>query len=136
LDKEIAHLQQFIELFKMRSEDPLSISLAIEDNVTGIKIEPMILMPIVENCFKHADFATNPKAFADISLMVFNDYMVFKTRNSFDKTDTQKDAVGGVGLVNIKHRLSLRYPSRFSFETAEKDGVFEVILTINYGNTD
>jgi two-component system, LytTR family, sensor kinase len=134
LEKEVAHLPQFIELFKMRSEDPLPISLTIEGNLAGIKIEPMILMPIVENCFKHADFDTNPKAFADINLIISKNYMTFKTRNSFDAKDTQHDAVGGVGLANIKRRLSLRYPLNFSFETVAKDGVFEVTLRINFRN--
>jgi two-component system, LytTR family, sensor kinase len=132
LEKEIVHLQQFIALFKMRSEDPLSILLTIEGNVMGIKIEPMILMPIVENCFKHGDFDTNSNAFADISLIISKDYMSFKTRNSFDKNNKQKDAVGGVGLANIKHRLALRYGAGFNFETIEKDSIFEVILTINH----
>ncbi|MBL7813582.1 MAG: histidine kinase [Saprospiraceae bacterium] len=131
LEKEVAHLHTFIELFQMRSEDPLSISLKTEGNVNGVKIEPMILMPIVENCFKHTDFDTNPAAFADILLTVTPQSLIFKTKNSFDRSDVQKDAVGGVGLANIKHRLSLRYPSKATLETKESDSIFELILTIH-----
>lgn len=135
LEKEVLHISKFIDLFQMRSEDPLSISLETEGDLQGKTIEPMILIPIVENCFKHCDFETNPQAFISIKAKVTEGVLIFTTQNTFDKTDEQKDAVGGVGLMNIQQRLSLRYPKSFSFKFEENKGVFNVFLKIETNQT-
>ncbi len=136
LEKEVLHISKFIDLFQMRSEAPLSITLETEGDLAGQSIEPMILIPLVENCFKHCDFETNPEAFVKIKVAVSKGSVIFTTHNSFDKADEQKDTVGGVGLANIRHRLSLRYPQRHTFEFEEKGGVFNVFLKIqtNHNN--
>ncbi len=130
LTQEVAHLEAFIALFKMRSEQPLRITLTTEGDLAGYSIEPMLLMPMVENCFKHSDFETNPDAFIALTLTVRDGQLRFCTRNTFDRRNQQKDAVGGVGLTNIRHRLSLRY-LEFGLETHENGAVFEVVLTIH-----
>lgn len=131
LTREIKHIQEFIALFQMRSETPLSIKFENSGNLMGKTIEPMILIPIVENCFKHCDFDQNSSAFAQIDLHVLPDGTIhFATKNTFDQNDTQKDAVGGVGLENIRRRLMLRYPDRFDLIFGAENNLFTVNLII------
>ena len=130
LQKEVEHIHKFIELFQMKSEHPLPISFKTQGDFTHWAIEPMILIPLVENCFKHCDFETNEAAFIDINLTVDAQKLSFSTLNTFNQSDQQKDTEGGVGLENIKQRLAVRYHKDFSFNFKTKEEVFEVNLTI------
>jgi two-component system, LytTR family, sensor kinase len=130
LQKEVENIEKFIALFQMKSEHPLSISFKKQGNLDKMTVEPMIFIPLVENCFKHCDFETNEKAFIDMVLKEENGHLFFTTRNSFDDSDVQKDKVGGVGLENIKQRLALRYKEHFDIHFGKKDSVFQVHLTI------
>ncbi|MCP4442647.1 MAG: hypothetical protein GY810_27390 [Aureispira sp.] len=130
LEQEILHIQKFIELFQMRSETPLNIILESTGDISNSYIEPMILIPIVENCFKHCDFDLNEKAFAHISIHVKDQKLVFKTLNSKNDLHQQKDKMGGVGLENIKQRLELRSPKKYELNTKNLPESFEVSLSI------
>jgi sensor histidine kinase YesM len=132
LSKEIAHIHKFIALFQLKSEKSLPISFENTGNTEGVFIEPMILIPLVENCFKHSGFEQNEAAFVRIKSDNTAERFCFSTENTFDKNDTQKDKVGGVGLANIQKRLALRYGSDFDFKTAVEGNVFSIFLTINH----
>lgn len=128
LPREIEHIQQYLELFQLRSETQANIRFTAEGQTEGYMIEPMILIPIVENCLKHCDFDTNSQAFVRIALKTQGGKLYFQTVNSKSDSDLQKDKVGGVGLENIRKRLMLKYPERFSFEINDKKDTFEVRL--------
>ncbi len=131
LDREIAEINNFVDLLEMRSELPLNIHFDIKGNPNAIQIEPMLLIPLVENCFKHADFDTNSAAFCRLILDVSDpNLMVFSTENSFNTNDQQKDQVGGVGLENMRRRLALRYPEHHTFAYGANDSTFSVKLSI------
>ncbi len=125
LKKEMEQLGHFIDLFQMRSEMPLNISFKKKGNFEGATIDPMILIPLVENCFKHCDFETNENAFMKIESSLANGHLVFKTTNSKNDNDQQKDRTGGVGLSNIKKRLQLNHPGNFKLEVNDKKHIFE-----------
>lgn len=130
LENEIAHIYKFIDLFQMRSEEKLDIKFVVEGKTEGIDIEPMILIPLVENCFKHCDFDINPNAFIDIHLKIENGQISFKTINSKNDQNAQKDKVGGVGLLNIQKRLELNYANKYELKTQNLEKAFEVILIL------
>lgn len=130
LRKEVDNIEKFIALFQMKSEHPLPVFFDKQGNWDKMSIEPMILIPLVENCFKHCDFETNPHAFIHISLQTKDNTLFFTTKNTYNATDTQKDAVGGVGLENIKQRLAMRYNGLFELFFDKKETVFEVFLKI------
>jgi len=129
LQREARQIQEYIELFQMRSEEPLDIEFVQEGPLEQIRLEPMILIPLIENCFKHCDFEVNPEAFAKISLKIRDGQLQFNTRNSKDDRQ-QKDKQGGVGLSNIRRRLALKYPGRFELETINLEQTFEVQLVL------
>lgn len=130
LSSEVEHIREYIGLFQMRSEHPLNISFETKGEIEGIMIEPMILIPIVENCFKHCDFDTNDQAFVKITLNATLNRVVFHASNSKNDQNTQKDKVGGVGTENIQKRLVLKYPDRHNLEINDNGDVFEVDLEI------
>ena len=131
LSRETQQIKEYIDLFEMRSEEPLDITFDIEGELEKVVLEPMILIPLVENCFKHCDFNSNPQAFIRLQLEVQESHFIFRTYNS-KNNQLQKDHVGGVGLSNIKSRLELKYPDRFELSTNAGDDTFEVILRLAY----
>ena len=130
LEKEVRHLEEFINLFKMRMEQEVNLTFTYSGEMAGKKVEPLMLMPLVENCFKHCDFDLNEDAYAHIELRVEDDHLWFKARNSVDRQHEQKDKVGGVGLSNMRKRLRLKYPDAHVFEVVEGEAMFEVKLKL------
>ena len=126
LKKELEQIQQFIELFQMRSEAPLRIVFEKNTIPDRAFIEPMILIPIVENCFKHCDFDTNERAFVEMSARVEGSSLRFTTLNSKNDNDKQKDKSGGVGLMNIQRRLELQHPGKWKMSSNNHGTKFEV----------
>ncbi|MBK8704285.1 MAG: sensor histidine kinase [Saprospiraceae bacterium] len=132
LGREIEHIRQYIDLFQLRSETPLDVTFEVTGDDTTVKVEPMILIPMVENCFKHCDFDTNPGAFVRIQLEINPQAINFKTYNTKNDTDRQKDEVGGVGLDNIRQRLELLYSGRYDLAILNTDTTFEVKLSLSH----
>lgn len=130
LKREVEHIQQFIELFKLRSEESPDIHFNVNSNVNKFKIEPMILIPLVENCFKHCDFDTNENAFVKIDLEMEQNLLKFTTINTKNEQDSQKDKVGGVGLENIRKRLELKHLDQYKLEVKRSEDQFEVYLEL------
>jgi len=131
LESEVAHIYQFIDLFQMRFDEDQDVRFTVEGHLADIRIEPMILIPLVENCFKHCDFDSNEAAFIEINLQVEDKHFVFKTLNSKNDLNTQKDKTGGVGLSNIQKRLQLKYPNRHKIELKNQKDSFEVYLEMS-----
>ena len=111
LQKEIAHMHDYIELEKMRFASRMELSLNISGNVNGRKIIPILLIPFLENAFKHASNKIGEKIWVTIDLIIRDDKLNFTVENSVfpdGKTQTQK-TYSGIGLGNVKRRLSLSY---------------------------
>jgi sensor histidine kinase YesM len=132
LEKELGQIRAYIELFRLKSDKPLPVKLEVDGDAADHAIEPLLLLPLVENTLKHSDLETNPGAYARISLRIGPDgRLYFQTENTFDPANRQKDVVGGVGLDNIRQRLQLHYRGRHTFETTVRDNIFAVALHLN-----
>jgi len=129
LQKEVSNLQKFIELYQLKQEYPLPITLSIQGKIESQEMIPMVLIPIVENCFKHSDLEINDKGSICISLEILSDKLIFQTSNTFIE-NPQKDKIGGVGLVNIQKRLTLYYKHDYVFRTQINNSIFETYLEI------
>lgn len=130
LEKEIAQIHAYLELFQLKSEHPLNIRFQVENTAEGRLIEPVLLLPLVENALKHGDLDTRPDAFLNINLQNASNRLLFRIENSFDPENRQKDETGGVGLNNVRQRLELNYPRRHRFEAGVREGTFVVDLLI------
>lgn len=130
LKKEVIQIDRFIDLFQMRQETPVNIEFQHPVIPEALKIEPMILIPLVENCFKHCDFDSNPEAFIQIQLDIVGQQLVFNTQNSKNDANQQKDKTGGVGLMNIKKRLALKYADQHHLTIVNAEELFSVKLEL------
>ena len=127
LDKEINHINSFIDLQKLRHEGDTYIQFSIEGNTTDKKVPPLLLFPLIENSFKHGTLqdCTRPVV---IQLHVSDQQLSFCIHNY--KNHYLKDQTGGIGLVNVRKRLALLYPLQHQFKITETDSEFSVALQL------
>lgn len=134
LSKEIQQLEHYIDLFQLRSHDQLNIKLENRLKDQALLIEPMLLLPLVENAFKHGDFIRNQEAYAHFEVKKEGIFVLFQGENSFLLHEEQKDEQSGVGLRNIDSRLKLVYGEEafLRFESPSSKNVFTFTLGIPY----
>src|SRR6266498_3006714 len=114
LQKEVEYLQSYLDLQRQRFGNNLKIKASMEKPDGNYEIEPMLLIPFVENAFKHGTgLIENPEI--DIELKVEKNILSFSVRNTFDDTSVElKDKSSGIGLANVKRRLALLYQDKHS----------------------
>lgn len=135
LEKEVSYLENYVELQKIRFEEDVEIRVDIEGESGGQLIEPMLLIPFVENAFKHGvGLVANPEI--DIDLKFNEKEMTFKVRNKITpETQADKDNSSGIGLQNVRRRLELLYPESHRLELNRSGEWFEVDLWLAFGHT-
>lgn len=130
LQKEIDYLVDYIELQKLRMPDKSKVIFNLDGNSSEKKIEPMLLIPFVENAFKHGDiFSEDAKI--SILLRIEERQLYFKVENKINNALVQ-DKSGGIGLNNLKKRLEYLYSEKHEFTTEVKDDVFVSELKIQF----
>ena len=141
LQKEVEYLQSYTDLQKQRFGDNVSIKSCMQKIDKSYEIEPMLLIPFVENAFKHGTgFVTKAPGsnlvlynIAEINIELTAEKnelrFIVKNRCSEDLAET-KDKTSGIGLTNVKRRLDLLYRNRHSLHIEKKDGWFIASLQI------
>lgn len=129
LQSEITNIENYIELEKLRWKDPLFINLAVKGDFTKLEIAPMLLIPFVENAFKHS-LDSNMKDGITISIEAQNRSLSFSCQNYFDGSSISTDGSHGIGLATVKKRLNLIYPHRHSLRISDSGGLYAVNLEI------
>jgi two-component system LytT family sensor kinase len=129
IEKELGYLQDYIALQRLRS-DNCSVHLDVEENMKSFFIEPLLLIPFVENSFKHLSHFNGKKNEINIELSRKNGEMNFLVRNTTEGRHRTPSAEGGIGLNNVKRRLELLYPMKHHLRISEQGGWFDVDLTI------
>lgn len=131
LKKEIALLQQYIELEQLRYGERLDISISISGDLSEKEIAPLLLLPLVENAFKHGASNQVEQSWISFDIHITGDEMKFKLVNSKDKELKQEEkTTGGIGLGNVKKRLELLYPAKYKLDISEDVDVFVVSLQL------
>ncbi|MCO6494287.1 MAG: histidine kinase [Bacteroidetes bacterium] len=135
LEKEIAYLNDLINIEKIRIGDRVSVNFIVEGDTTDIMIEPFLFINFLENSFKHGVNSQTYDSWINIKLAVEenNNKLRFEIENSKPNEDltNKNERVGGLGLQNIKKRLTLLYPNKHKLDITEKDGTYSVVLTID-----
>lgn len=126
LQKELDYINKYMELQQMRFESALPANMEITGNPGKAHIPPLLLIPFVENAFKHGDIKNGNSI--RIKLYADEDVMRFTISNAIGHQ--QKDAGGGIGLENVQRRLELLYPGRHLLQVQETKDIFEVQLEI------
>jgi len=131
LTDEINHIRNYTELFQLKSEYPLPITINIEGKIEQWEIAPLLLLPFVENALKHGNIdCDNNHPFLHIQINADNNSLDCVFSNSYNPVNNQKDAVGGVGLENVRNRLELYYPEQHQLSIQKDDSRFTARLTI------
>lgn len=132
LNNEIAYLNSYIDLQKFRLENENLIEFNISGDPEGIIIPPMLLIPFVENAFKHGKRKDlSPSILIDLNIT--NDYIEFSVKNYHDHGVTVETGNSRqVGLQNVKRRLDLMFAEKHLLEIKEEEIFFSIYLKINH----
>jgi two-component system, LytTR family, sensor kinase len=128
IEKEISYLKNYVELQRHRKDQNYKISFRHE-NTNGFQIAPLLLIPFVENAFKHVSHLAHGNEI-DISLIRNNGTFVAKIVNTCDDRIEKSDSEIGIGLKNAKRRLELLYPLKYKLYIKKDIKTFEVNLEL------
>jgi LytS/YehU family sensor histidine kinase len=131
LVKEIDYLQSYIDLQQQRFGKKVKVSVEMQTMDDQYQIEPMLLIPFVENAFKHGTGIIED-AFINIKLNVENNKLRFTVSNRFNAvTNEVKDKTSGIGLANVTRRLNLLYGKNHLLTITRDNNTYIVVLQIN-----
>jgi sensor histidine kinase YesM len=139
IEKEIEYLKDYIDVQSLRRENA-SVNINIDTSVKGFFIEPLLLIPFVENSFKHLSHFNNTRINEalgqgkqneiDMHLSKHNGEMIFLIKNTTEGKIKSAVKDGGIGLANVKRRLELLYPQKHELNFKEVNGYFDVQLKL------
>ncbi len=131
LEKETEYLQSYIDLQQQRFGKNVCIKTSLTEIEGNYDIEPMLLIPFVENAFKHGTGLVE-NARIEIELRAKNDILHFSVRNKYNPlSQEEKDKTSGIGLTNVERRLSLLYGKNHTLLINKNDGWFTISLQLN-----
>ena len=129
LAEEVDFLQQYISLMQLRLTDKTTVQVDFPKQVPQLTIAPLLCISLVENAFKHGVSATTTTTLS-FSLKVEGNTVIFRSENT--KIPTQESLYSsGIGIDNLKKRLTLLYPERHQYTIEEKEGKYIAQLTID-----
>lgn len=129
IHKEIDYLSNYVELQKLRFGADIRISFVQDVPAnSSLEVVPMILIPFVENAFKHGVVLIKDPEI-NIHVVVTGNLLNFSVRNKFNPEQEEKDKSSGIGLTNVKRRLDLLYPDS-RLEISHTNNVHRVTLSI------
>jgi LytS/YehU family sensor histidine kinase len=131
LKTEIEYLRNYIDLQLLRYGDTVKLNMYVNGNFDFYHIEPMLLLPFVENAFKHG-ISMIAEPLIDIFLTVSDqtDTLQFVVLNNISPVKDMQESETGIGLQNIKRRLELLYPGKHKLNLSNQDEVFKAEIII------
>ncbi len=132
LSQEINHLNNYIDLQRMRLVNPDAVVFEVEGETEGIMIEPMLFIPFVENAFKYG-LHSQQASRLHFRIHVTEGYLHFYAENPIYETVMPSLEASGIGIQNVKKRLAFYYPQQHDISITEEAGLFVVKLSIHLG---
>lgn len=131
LEKEVTYLKSYIDLQTQRFRKGMQVHVVLKEADAAYEIEPMLLIPFVENAFKHGVTGT-PDAAIEIELSATKGLLHLLVRNKYNEDDAApKERSSGIGLANVMRRLNLLYKNGHTLLVAKREGWFNVSLQLN-----
>lgn len=134
VEKEVKLLKDYIDLEKIRYGDRLKVNININGELNGVQLAPLLLLPFVENAFKHGVSETLDESWVNIDLHLNAENLTFKVENSKSILGTEQDQFEykkGIGLTNVKRRLEILYAEDYELNIHESSDSFLVVLKIS-----
>ncbi len=128
LEKEVEIMNNYIDLEKERYGDRIEISVHITGNLADHQIAPLLMIPFLENAFKHGTSEDLEKPWMSVDIDVRLNTLRCKIVNS--KADFQKMSTSGIGIENVKKRLNLLYPGTHELNMQDEGDFYSVALSL------
>ena len=131
LSKENEFIKDFIELMKLRLTNKVTLDLRIPEKIEEAEIAPMLLLPFIENCFKHG-ISSQKESSILISLSKEKNYLVLHTENTIFKSteNTPEGSASGIGMTNTVRRLELLYPGKYKLDIDKENAENQFRITL------
>lgn len=129
LSRELRFLENYVDLERIRHAGNIKINLEVQGNINNYTIEPLLLLPLVENAFKHGIQEEMNSGYVNMVLCITETDIILQVENSKPK-DHSHVLKGGMGLINLKKRLDLLYASRYQLQIEDSTDSHQVILTL------
>ncbi|GAB3915960.1 sensor histidine kinase [Larkinella terrae] len=138
LRKEIQYIENYITLEKIRYGDRLDVSLNSYAPLDGILIAPLIILPFVENSFKHGVNRQLDSVWVRVDVLTNDNALIFKIENSkaVDPAASIPEVQSGIGLRNVRKRLDIIYGTRYSLQLFNEEDTYLVVLKIELEPSD
>jgi two-component system LytT family sensor kinase len=136
LSQEIDFMRNFIELMKLRISPKVSLDISFPENYPDVSIPPLLFLPFIENAFKHG-ISYRHRSFISIRMKANQEEIIFGCINSMGGNG--EDLTGsdsGIGLENVKKRLSLLFPLKHHLQVFAAENTFNVSLHIDLVKID
>lgn len=130
LSKELSLIQDYMELERIRYGDKLSMTLHIQGNTNGKMISPLLLIPFVENSFKHGTSRMLTHPWVKLDVIIEDQLLEFRISNNKPLQNNDPVTKKGIGLTNVKKRLQLLYPGSHSLSITENEMSYDVAMKI------
>ncbi|OJJ19142.1 hypothetical protein BKI52_20220 [marine bacterium AO1-C] len=130
LGKEINYLENYVKLQQLKAEEADIVIKIAEDIPQNLPIAPMLMVPFLENSFKHGKIEDTQQGWVRLQLNWQAPHLTFRVENSVPASDFTKDKVGGIGIANVKRRLELLYKNKHVLEIDEGNQEYRVYLRI------
>lgn len=130
LQKELQLVEDYISLEKVRYGDRLDIQLHISGDCGDKIIAPLLMIPFVENCFKHGASVMRGRQWMHLIINVNETVLHFEISNSKPSQSNAPKAKAGIGLLNVQKRLALLYPGKHQLVINPTETIFSVRLTL------
>ncbi len=131
LSEELNTLKNYIDIEKIRYSEKLEMQAEFPTKTEKLKIAPLILLPFVENAFKHGVSHFPGVAFVNIKINIVRKNLIFNIENSKNPlVKKEENYSNGIGLINVRKRLELIYPGKYILTIDEQTETFSVNLTL------
>lgn len=130
MSSEINFMKNYIELMKLRISNKVEINISFPDKYDDIIIPPLLFIPFIENAFKHGISYREP-SYVRIEMKIEVGKVLFKCNNSLKKNEETLLSDSGIGLENVKKRLTLLFPDAHSLSIEHTSESYNVNLTID-----
>lgn len=130
LQKELKMLQDYIDLEKIRYGNQMDLHIDLPADTEGYYIAPLLLLPLIENSFKHGTSQMLEQPWIHLYANVENDQLYFKLLNGKIREEDRAIRSKGIGIKNVRERLMLLYPGKHELTITNEEEVFIVNLKI------
>jgi sensor histidine kinase YesM len=133
LSKELKMIRDYISLEQIRYDDQLDVHVDLPADTDNLVIAPLLLLPLVENCFKHGTSNMIEQPWLSLQVNIENNRMYLKLMNG-KSNNVNKNNYKGIGILNVKKRLDLLYPGKHELAITDEEEVFIVNLWLELDN--